>query len=395
MEDEQTEVPGDLPVSGSGKRHRVRRVITALLVILGCVLAPVSVVALWAKTTVLDTDNYVAAVAPLATNQDIREAVATRITDRIMSESDVVSQLEGKLPARITSRLPNLQAAAEAYVHEAALRFVSSPKFAQLWEDANRRVQAQVVAALTGNTGKLKLANNGTVTLDLSGVSKEVRARLEARGVSLQRVPPGTVDTSIVLFRWPWLGTVQDGVDLLQQLAWVLPFLTLLCFAGAIALSVHRRRTVVRVGLGLSAGMLVVLVALAVGRGPYLDLFATPEGRQAGGAAYDQLLHGLRVQSRAIFVLGLVIAFGAWLVGRSPARADRSAAVRGGVIALGFFALAAFDKLTAVSVLAVAGGVIVVLVLVEWLNRRHERRSDVVPDEISPGTAAGGGTRPA
>src|SRR4051812_10091938 len=52
-------------------RHRGRRIATVVLVILGCVLAPVSVLALWAKTTLLDTDQYVETVAPLATNQDI------------------------------------------------------------------------------------------------------------------------------------------------------------------------------------------------------------------------------------------------------------------------------------------------------------------------------------
>ena len=94
--------------------HRVRRVFTALLVIVACVLAPLSVLALWAKTTVLDTSNYVSTVAPLANNSDIQEAAATRITQRIMSEKDVVSQLEDKIPPRIAKRLPNLNDARSA-----------------------------------------------------------------------------------------------------------------------------------------------------------------------------------------------------------------------------------------------------------------------------------------
>jgi hypothetical protein len=367
--------------------HRVRRVFTALLVIVACVLAPLSVLALWAKTTVLDTENYVSTVAPLASNSDIQEAAATRITQRIMSEQGVVSQLEDKIPPRIAKRIPDLNAAAEAFVYEAALKFVSSPKFETLWERANERVQPQVVAALTGSSdGKVKLADDGTVTLDLSGVAKEVRARLQARGVSLDRVPAGSIDTTIELFKWPWVGTVQDIVDLLQELAWFLPFLTLLCFAGAIALSTNRRRTVLRSGLGLAAGMLVILIALAVGRGPYLDLFATSTGRQAGGAAYDQLLHGLRLQVRGVFALGVIIGVGAWLTGRSPATTGTTKAIRGGVIALGFLALAALDDLSAIAVIVVAGVVAIALVLVEVIARRHDRHVDPAgPDEPGPG----------
>jgi hypothetical protein len=380
--------------------HRVRRIFTALLVIVACVLAPLSVLALWAKTTVLDTDNYVAAVAPLASNQDIQEAVASRITDQIMSQQDLVDQLEGKLPKRISQRLPNLQDAAQQFVYEASLKFVSSPQFEKLWEGANRRVQVQVVAALTGDTGKLKLKNDGTVTLDLSGVAKEIRSRLEARGLSLDRIPAGTVSTSIVLFKWPWLGTVQDGVNLLVDLAWFLPFLTLLCFAGGIALSVHRRKTVIRSGIGLSIGMFVILAGLALGRGPYLDLFPKSEGKQAGGAAYDQLLHGLRLEARGVFVLGLVIALGAWLIGRSPARTNSAMAIRIGVIAIGCLALVALDPLTGLGVLIVAGVVILVLVLLEVLNRRHGHEAAPAapaaePAAVSPGTPGDGGTPPA
>ena len=388
--------------TGSGRHHRVRSSFAALLVILACVLAPLSVLALWAKTTVLDTDNYVSTVAPLANNSDIQEAAATRITQRIMSQADVISQLESKIPPRIAKRLPNVHDAAQAFVYEAALKLVSSPKFETLWEQANRRVQPQVVAALTGSSGgKVKLANDGTVVLDLSGVAKEVRARLQARGVSLDRVPAGSIDTTIELFKWPWLGTVQDMVDLLQKLAWFLPFLTLVCFAGGIGLSTNRRRLTLRAGLGLAAGMFVILVALAVGRGPYLDLFATPSGRQAGGAAYDQLLHGLRLQARGVFALGLIVAVGAWLIGRSPATTTSSAngntkAIRAGVIVLGVLALAALDEITAIAVLVVAGVVALALVLVEVVARRHattvgpdDDGPDDGPDEVSPETPAG------
>jgi len=398
--------------AGSGRHHRVRSSFAALLVILACVLAPLSVLALWAKTTVMNTDNYVSTVAPLASNSEIQDAAATRITQRIMSQADVIQQLESKIPPRIAKRLPNVQDAAQAFVYEAALKFVSSPKFETLWEEANRRVQPQVVAALTGSSGgKVKLANDGTVVLDLSGVAKEVRARLQARGVSLDRVPAGSIDTTIELFKWPWLGTVQDAVDLLQKLAWLLPFLTLACFAGGIALSTRRRRLLIRSGIGVAVGMFVILVALAVGRGPYLDLFATSTGRQAGGAAYDQLLHGLRLEVRGVLALGLIVALGAWLIGRSPATTTNTKAIRIGVVVLGVLALAALDEITAVAVLIIAGAVAIALVLVEAIARRQaaadaakavdaggsddDGPEEVSPDPLNPDRPAGVGGPPA
>ncbi len=289
---------------------------------LGSLFAWLSVLTVWTKTTLLDTEQYVSTVGPLAQNQDVREAVATRVTKKLMSEQELVTQLEDKVPARLRERLPDIDAAVQSLVYEAALKLVSSDRFATVWDEANRRAQTQVVAALTGNTDKVALANDGTVSLDLSGVAKQVRTRLEARGIDLSRLPAGKIDTSVELFQWPWLGWVQDGVDLLQKLAWLLPLVTLACYGGAIAVSTRRRRTLAWAGIGFSLAMLVILVAVAAGRGPYLNLFSQPEGRQAGGAAYDEVLKSLRLEVRGLLVLGLVVTVGAWLAGRQQRIAE-------------------------------------------------------------------------
>jgi hypothetical protein len=204
-------------------------------------------------------------------------------------------------------------------------------------------------------------------------------------------VPVGRFNTSVELFKWPWLGWVQDAIQLLQKLAWLLPVLTLLCFGGAVALSTNRRRTVLRSALGVAAGMVLILVALAVGRGPYLDLFAHPEGRQAGGAAYDQLLHGLRTDARVLLMFAVVIALGVWMTGRAsgtdaPGNTEdgrgttRSRTEVGVVVvALGFFALAALEHVTAVAVLVIALIVVVVLVLVNVIG--PSRREGSAPSD--------------
>jgi hypothetical protein len=301
---------------GAGK---ARAICSAVLIVVGCILAPATVLTVWAKTTLLDTGTYVATVAPLATNQDVREAIATRVTKRVMNSSELVDQLKDKLPPRVAAKTPAARGAIEARVHAIVLKLVSSSQFAQLWKRANRGVQPQVVAALTGNTGSLHLRNDGTVELDLSGVAHRVRDALASRGVDVSRVPPGQVDTTIELFKWPWLGTVQDAVDLLQQLAWLLPVLTLLALGSGIALGRRRSRCTFWTGIGVASGMLVILIALQVARNPYLDLFSQPEGRQAGGAAYDQVLHGLRLVTILLLVVGLGVAFGAWLIDRERA----------------------------------------------------------------------------
>jgi hypothetical protein len=310
-----------------------------------------------------------------------------------------VQKLEAQLPPRLRAKVSHLPTKVESVVHAAALEVVSSEQFANVWDEANRRVQPQVVAAFTGKTKRgASVHDDGTVTLDLSGVAQRLRARLTSLGVDVNaKVPAGRFNTDVELFKWPWLGWVQDAINLLQQLAWLLPVLTLLCFGGAVALSTDRRRTVLRSGLGVAAGMLLILVAIAVGRGPYLDLFSQPEGRLAGGAAYDQLLHSLRGEVRALLMLSVVVALGAWLsdpkrhavtgrdepatggsdVATSSASRGSRTEVRVIVIALGFVALAAVDQLTVTAVLVIALVVVAVLVLLEVIGRRrHEVSSE-------------------
>ena len=102
MSDEQPEQP-DRPEKKPG---RARRTCVALLVIAGCVLAPFSLVAVWTRSTLLDTDNYVSTVAPLARNQDVINAAADRITARVMQATDIKQRLTDSLPPRAARAAP-------------------------------------------------------------------------------------------------------------------------------------------------------------------------------------------------------------------------------------------------------------------------------------------------
>src|SRR4051794_38167663 len=66
-----------------------RRFLVALLLIVGFLLTPVAVLVTYAKTHVLDTDRYVATVAPLASDPAIQSAAANRIATELLAQVDV------------------------------------------------------------------------------------------------------------------------------------------------------------------------------------------------------------------------------------------------------------------------------------------------------------------
>jgi hypothetical protein len=98
-------------------RSRRRRAALVFLLVLGCGLAAASVVAVWARVTVLNTDRYVSTMAPIAGSRDVQMASLLRGTVGIAIVVAVViaglSLLAGK-PARraLETAGPRMRAAA-------------------------------------------------------------------------------------------------------------------------------------------------------------------------------------------------------------------------------------------------------------------------------------------
>ncbi len=70
-------------------RNWVRTFWSTVLIVLACLLAPLSVVSVWAHDEVTNTSMYVKTVAQLASTPAVQEAVATRIADEILATVDV------------------------------------------------------------------------------------------------------------------------------------------------------------------------------------------------------------------------------------------------------------------------------------------------------------------
>jgi hypothetical protein len=379
----------------------VRRVIVVVLVVIGCVLAPISVIGIWARNTLLDSDQYVETVAPLADDPAIQEALADRVTIRLFEAVDVEAELTEALPPQATFVVPFVADGLERFVHDAALRFAQSDQFAELWERINTRAHSAVLAVLEGEGTETVDTRDGKVVLDVSAVVERVQDRLSDLGVDIFDDASGErLPAELVLFEGEGLVKAQTGVRLLDTAAFVLPLLTLLMLGAAVALSHDRRRTGLRAALGVALAMALVLTAFNLGRDFYLDAIEDAgRSTDAAAAAFDQVLGFLRVSLRAVFALGLVVALGLWLAGpgRAATRVRTSVAglVRGRgegeasavgrfvatyrtplrliVVALALVVLVVLDQPGPAAVLIAAVLVAIGLLLIEFLARAAPR----------------------
>jgi hypothetical protein len=385
--------PSDQPPKT--KAPRWRRILVAVLVVIGCVLAPISVIGLWARNTLLDTNQYVDTVGPLARDPAIQQALSERVSRRLVESVDIEREIVDAFP-RAESIAPSIAAGFETFVREATLRIAQTERFQDLWENANRRAHAQLLAVLEGEGTETVETRDGKVVINVSGLTDLVKDRLGDRGVTLFERAEKELPQEFVLFDSEQLTKAQTGVRILRRVTYALPILTLLAFAVAIALSPNRRRTLLRAALGLAFGMALLLIVFSMGRNFYLDAIENAgRSRDASAAAYDQVLGFLRLSLRTLFVVGLVVALGAWIAGpgrlatriregvlglvRGKPGAEVTdvgrfvytyrVALRVAVIGLGLLILVVLSHPGPLAVIVIAVLIVVALLVVEFLGR--------------------------
>jgi hypothetical protein len=167
-----------------------RAPIATLLILLGCVLAPLSVLGVWTANQVSDTSRYVANMAPLASDPAIQRALTDKITNEVSSQLNVVgitdlaaSQLASKGLTRARTALksfaPQIASAVSGFIRSQVHNVVTSPAFARLWVRLNTAVHAQLVKALSGHGSKAISIQNGYVTLSLGPVIDAAEQQLD------------------------------------------------------------------------------------------------------------------------------------------------------------------------------------------------------------------------
>lgn len=314
-----------------GRSRRVGRTVVAIvLILLGCLLGPLSVVSVWARGEVTDTDRYVATVAPLASDPGLQQAVTTKITDKVFEYIDIeglttsvftsLSQSD-ILPERVASQVPALAPLVADGIRSATesqvLKLVQSDVFADAWVQANRAAHEELVAALTGDTSGAVTVSGDAVSVSLGAFLATVKQQLISSGFQLaERIP--VVDVQFVVFQSADLPKVQRAFDLLNTLGLWLPLVCAVLIFLGVYIAPNHRLAFIGAGFGVMLASLATALALAAVRRMYLeDVPSDVLPSSAAAMLFDTLVRNLRDGIRAAALLGLVVALGAFLTGPS------------------------------------------------------------------------------
>ena len=297
---------------------------------LGCGLVALSLIAVYVRATVLNTDRYVDTMAPIAESPAVQQAVADKLDRAITSRVDFAALLREALPDRGTRSPRRWPRGAQQAIRSRLDAFVASDDFQSFgWRRTGARTRASWRCSRPAS--RARSLEGDTVYLDFGRPSTAYgRPRASAGWTGSPRDPGERRRPR----RAPAIGGLRQGARGHRPdpaLAIVLPILALLCLAGHVALSRPRRRGLLRVGLGLVVTALLMLAVVGIGRTVYLDAIDQDVlPRQAAADIFDALIDLLRTGVRVVAIAAVVMALLALVLGRPDGGARAAAHERSG-----------------------------------------------------------------
>ncbi|RII11324.1 hypothetical protein DSC45_28970 [Streptomyces sp. YIM 130001] len=259
-----------------------RGVLSAVALVVACVLAPLGALSTWAKYEIADTDRYVATLAPLADDPDVRTSVADAVTDEVVKAVDVGP----------------LQGTVRDFVHEAVISFAGTKAYQGAWDTATRATHNAFIDALDDGAAD-------KVTLDLAPVVERVRQQLIEDDVPFAgRIPVPHVE--VTLLDSVDLGGFRKGFHMLEAAGIWFPVAAVVCALVGVALAARRARAMILTGIGVVLAAGVLALGLALARRATLDDLPASVSTDAVAAVYDALTATLRTSVWVLVIVGVV-----------------------------------------------------------------------------------------
>jgi len=297
---------------------RGRRRLVRGLVILGSLLAFLSVFAIWTERQALNTDDWVDTSGRLIHNQTIREAVGDYLVDQLV---DVRKELEEILPGDTKDLAGPAAGGLRQVAGQGAEKALETSTAQGLWEEANRTTHEQLLAVLENKKEAIE-TEGGDVKLNLGSLLTNLAEQVGIGEDLAEKLPPDAAQVEIL--KSDQLKTAQDIAIAIKGLALVLSLLTFVVFGAAIYLARSERWvTVLLSGIGLIAAGFAVIVVRHIAGGIVVDqLVKTESVKPAGEAAWSIGTSLMTSIATTVIIVGILFLVAGWLA--SPTNGART-----------------------------------------------------------------------
>jgi hypothetical protein len=293
-----------------------RMLLARILVVIGALLAVVSLLAAYVRYEALDTNNVEDTAGELIADDAIRDQVASSLVDQLFNNVDVEAVLNERLPAAQKGLAGPIAGAVRLGADPAAKRLLERPRIQELWVRSVTQAHRALINVLEGDTRALE-TEGGNVVLNLRPLIIQFGDRIAIIGNINDRLPPDA--GRITIIKSDQLETAQDLTQLLKVLGMWLWIVPIALWAVALWLARGRRRPIMRlIGISAVIGGLLVLVVRRVAGSVIVDRLSPAESvKVAASHAWEILTSALRDGGLTLLFLGVFMLIAVWLVGPS------------------------------------------------------------------------------
>ena len=326
--------------------HRGRTIVSTVLGVLTVLVLVVSVVAVWARATVLNGDKLATIVGHALDEPEVQAGLADRITTEVFTAADVQNRLTAALPAQLQRFAPSITAGAQQAVERALTDVLGSDRVNEMVQTLVERAHKLAVRLLEGDglSGGVTI-KDGVVTLNLlpliniglstvqekTGLLSDVTLPdLQAGGDPQQQIAELSAAINrplpedfgqMVVYQSEALANAQENLQLAQRLlvlsqraVWLLVVAFVVLAAATILVAARRWRAALVLGIGTAGAMVLLRSATreVVNRGP--DIVSKAGAKAATRVILEGVSTGLLRLAGVMLLIGLVTAAVAILV---------------------------------------------------------------------------------
>lgn len=317
------------PRRGEGGSSDAWTVVGVLLAVLSALLMLFAVLGWWTHGMLVQEKGFVAALGPLAGEEEVQSWVADTLSRQIQDDTLLAEELQKALPTSLGFLSESLSAEVKRLVSQAGRRLVQSDFFQQVWKEALRQFHPSVAGFVQRNEA-LSTTSDGTVYLDLGPMGVEMLALVGEMGLSLPESLQPAAETGLVqLFRYrpmPWMQRLLEVVD---RTRWALLVAAVVCLLAALVFARRRSRVFMAAGGTLLVSFVALEVGLVVERSTLLGRVGGGDDvpAEVGKAFWSALTGDLATAGMVGVCVGVVLLVG----GLAAARLWRRARMTGRV----------------------------------------------------------------
>jgi hypothetical protein len=345
---------GRWPGAGLGSRRADRRRVplwlSVVVLALTCLSLLASTLAVWIDATLLNTDRFVALVAPIGHDSQVIDGMSRYVADQVVVALAIPQRTASALPASGQFLVRPLEQSVHNFVLTRTAALLSNDKLQTTRYGLVRSLHAELVTALRGQSSTVTITN-GALTVDLLPLIAAALRQLQqadhglvpsrlaiptltgAQSPQQERqalaralgVPLAPDFGMVTLLHSDRLTTVQRLVSVLDALRVILPVVTLALVVAAIWTAADRRRALLLLGIGIAASFLAAIPFVQLLLGQFAAAAQASPAREIADTLVGLVRVSLVAVLVAVVIAGSLVAFGAhlagqpeWLVRRLP-----------------------------------------------------------------------------